>query len=166
MKAGRWVLSILAGTSLGIGGGILVRQGIKARRKRAGERERMTQLLRASLLKLSEVTGGSVSASEIYYFIWILERVCQRHKLDFPDFGFRVEDGLLFSTRLTRLLRIMLRDGRLRIEGNRLWPQEGSGGENLERLDPTLAAIIDETADQWLKDFPDEPLVRFGRLFR
>jgi hypothetical protein len=166
MKAGKWILSILAGTSLGIGGGVLVRQGLKARRRRAVNREWMIQLLRASLLKLSKVTGGSVSASEIYYFIWILERVCQRHKLAFPDFGFRVEEGLLFSTRLTRLLRIMLRDGRLRIEGNRLSPQEWEGSESLGRLNPTLAAIIDETADQWLKDFPDEPLVRFGRLFR
>ncbi|MCE5271036.1 hypothetical protein LLH00_07095 [bacterium] len=166
MKAGKWILSILAGTSVGIGGGLLVRQGIKAK-KRFGEKRRwMSQVLRASVLRLAEENGSSFSASEIYYFIWILERVCHRHKVAFPDFVFRVEDGMLFSPRLTRLLRIMLRDGRLRLEGDRLSPQEGAGGESLDRLDPTLAAIIDETAGQWLRDFPDEPLVRFGKLFR
>jgi len=166
MKAGKWILSILAGTSVGIGSGLLVRQGIKAK-KRYGEKRRwMGQVLRASVLRLAEVNGSSLSVSEIYYFIWILERICHRHDVAFPDFGFRVVDGLLYSPRLTRLLRIMLRDGRLRMVGDRLVPGQGAADESLDRLDPTLAAIIDETAGQWLHDFPEEPLVRFGKLFR
>jgi hypothetical protein len=161
------IITLLAGTSIGYGGSLLYRRS-RDRRKRLREQNAcMDQILRASLLKLAEVTGGKISVSEIYYFIWILERVSNRHRIEFPEFGFKVDKGLLFSSRLTGLLRQMLKDSRhLRLEGDKLIPSPGDAEEYLDCLNPGLAAVIEETTRQWMHDFPEEPLVRFGRLFR
>lgn len=166
MNLGKFLLSALAGVSLGYGGSLLYRRGRGGMKDRRARQRFSEQVLRASLLKLAEATKESIGASEIYYFIWILERICNRHRVEFPDFGFKVDKGLLYSRRLTGLLRGMLADGRLRLDGDRLVPTGGDPRESLDRLNPTLAAIIDETSRQWTHDFPDEPLVRFGRLFR
>ncbi|MEA1997267.1 MAG: hypothetical protein U9N45_06485 [Gemmatimonadota bacterium] len=146
----------------------------KKRRARLEEarlkRERMQTVVRLSLDRLSEVSGGRASASAVYYFIWVVERVCRRHKIPFHSFGFKVKQGMLTSARLTYILRRMIKEGSLRLEGDYLVP--AAGVPVMDRIDTDweftdpVADVINKTAEQWSSDTPDEHLVRFVKLFK
>jgi 2-hydroxychromene-2-carboxylate isomerase len=171
MKFGKLILSALAGGSLAMGGGMMLR----ARGKRLAEarktRDLLVRVVNLALRTLSEMRGGGrVSASEAYYFIWVTERVAARHGLDLPGFKFGVVDGALDSQRLTMILRKMLADREINILENHLEPVWDA---QMPVLEPKQAAIlekigmiIDEVAAQWDDDAADEQLVRFGKLFK
>ena len=77
MKLRNVLLLFLAGGSLAVGGGL-----IYARRVRA----LMEWIVYQSLRKLGDESGdGRVSASEIYFFIWAVEKADRRQ---LPDLSF------------------------------------------------------------------------------
>ncbi|MBW7996063.1 MAG: hypothetical protein FVQ81_05710 [Candidatus Glassbacteria bacterium] len=171
MKAGKFIISVLAGGSLALGG----RLALRARKKRLAEARRVRNLLvrivNLALRTLSEMRGGGkVSASEAYYFTWITERAAARHHIEMPSFKFGVRDGALASSRLTLILRRMLRDGVLKIEDSYLEPVWDAELPELDDKQQTVlekcGMIIDEVAAQWDDEAPEDRLVRFGKLFK
>ena len=161
---------MLAGGSLALGGGLVYKKRRKHVQALRSEREKMRRIVGLALQRLAARTEtGRVSASEVYFFIWVVERVAKRQEADFPSFDFTVKQGRLTSSRLTDILRKMLEEKSLSLEGNHLIPFQRidwAEQENaLEPLDKT-AMIIDETAAQWGTDFPEERLVRFSQLFK
>ena len=171
MKLGKIILSALAGGSLAMGGGIMIR----ARKKRLAEarktRNLLVRIVDLALRTLSEMReGGRVSASEAYYFIWVTGRVAHRHGIELPEFKFDVVDGSLDSARLTLILRRMISDGAVLLADNYLEPVWDAPLPVLESRQAALlekcGMIIDEVAAQWDDEAPEEPLVRFGKLFK
>ena len=171
MKIGRIILSALAGGSLAMGGGLMIR----ARKKHLAEarktRNLMVRIADLALRTLSEMRGGGrVSASEAYYFVWVTERVAARHGIGLPEFKFDVVDGALASPRLTLILRRMLADGEIKIADNLLVPVWDATQPELNSKQTALlekcGMIIDEVAAQWDDEAPEEQLVRFGKLFK
>ena len=162
MNVKNFILSFLASGSLVLGGGL-----IYARRVRA----LMEWIVYLSLRQLGDESGdGRVSASEIYFFIWAVEKVARRQNLRFPTFNFSARKGMLSSNRLTYILRRMIADGRLTVDGNNLIPAfqdeplltKRAQVEQLRKI----RIIIDEVSDQWSADASSDQLVRFGKLFR
>ncbi len=171
MNFGRLLFSVLAGGSLAMGGRLVVRAR-KSRLTRAiSARNLMVRVVSLSLRTLSELRGGGkVSASETYYFMFVVERVAARHGVEIPGFRFNARDGSLASSRLTIILRRMLGEGQLRMEENHLEPVWDAELPELEKRQKSVlekcGMIIDEVAAQWDADAPDEQLVRFGKLFK
>lgn len=170
MKIKNLLFSLLAGGSLALGGGLVY----KKRRKRVeavrSDREKMKRIVVLALERLAARSDkGRVSASEVYFFIWVVGRVANRQAVDFPSFDFTVKQGMLSSSKLTYILRRMLKEKRLSLDRNHLIPLQGMDQAESERvLKPLdkIAMIIEETATQWTKDFPEEQLVRFSQLFK
>ena len=165
------IVSALAGGSLAMGGGMMLR----VRKKRLAQarkiRNLMVRIVSLALRTLSEERGGGlVSASEAYYFIWVTERVAVRHGVDLPGFKFDVVDGALSSARLTLILRRMLADGEVRLVDSFLEPVWDARMPELDARQEALlekcGMIIDEVAAQWDDEAPEERLVRFGKLFK
>ncbi len=162
------LLYLLAGTTLGVGGGLLVRRSrpdLEATRRRL---KKMQALVHLSIERLSQATGKRVSASEAFFFIWVVERVCHRHQLKAPSFNFRVRQGMLASPKLTFVLRRMLSKGSLLLEGDFLLPGAPPvGPEELERFEswPEVVWVVEQTAREWIREVPEEPLVRFSKVF-
>jgi len=166
MNFKKFLFSMLAGGSLAVGGGWVYRRQ-RARReavRRLNERKRW--IIIQSITGLAGISSGRVPVQEAYFFIWVVERVCARHKIDCPEFGFKVKEGLLFSSQLTYILRKMIKEGALDLEGRHLLPGEDGSQPMLSKADREVLKVIRETVAQWKSDFPDEPLVRFGQLFR
>ena len=165
------LLSFLAGTSVALGSGLVY----KKRKARLAEARRNIKLLEKvvslALEKLSKISSGRVSVAEIYFFIWIMERVCTRQKTDFPSFNFKVKGGMLTSAKLTFILRRMIEQECLILEDSYLVPlapltdRAKDNGED-QKIPPGVSEIIEEIAAQWQMEFPEEPLVRFGQLFK
>ncbi|OGG02020.1 MAG: hypothetical protein A3F83_16725 [Candidatus Glassbacteria bacterium RIFCSPLOWO2_12_FULL_58_11] len=168
MRIKNIILSILAGGSLAVGGSLAYRRRKRRLEETRRDRERMRQIVALALLELAgENTEGRVSASEIYFFVWIVERVARRHELDIPSFNFEAKQGMLTSSKLTFVLRQMLNERLVRLDGNYLTPEPQLHSILAGReMDKETALIIEETVAQWRADFPDEPLVRFGQLFK
>ena len=171
MNFGRLLVSVLAGGSLALGGRLVVRAR-KARLARAiSARNLMVRVVSLALRTLSELRGGGkVSASEAYYFMFVVERVAIRHGVEMPEFKFNAREGSLASGRLTIILRRMLGEGQLRMEGSHLEPVWDAELPELDKRQLAMlekcGMIIDEVAAQWDADAPDEQLVRFGKLFK
>lgn len=162
MKLRNVLLSFLTSGSLVLGGGL-----IYARRVRA----LMEWIVYLSLRKLGDESGdGRVSASEIYFFIWAVEKVDRRQNLRFPTFNFSARKGMLSSNRLTYILRRMISDGRLTLDGNYLVPdfQDEPLLTNRVQVEQLrkIRIIIDEVSDQWNAEASENQLVRLGKLFR
>jgi hypothetical protein len=166
MNLKKTILFLLAGVSVGVGGGLIYR---KKRDRILLDRKMMPFILSLSMGRISRPSGLRVSASEIYFFIWVVERVCNRHEIYFPSLGFKVKQGMLASAKMTSILRRMIKEGLLTLEGNYLVlvkePSEPLPEEDRDAL-ARIAEIIEETAAQWNMDFPDEPLIRFSKLFK
>ena len=170
MRLKNVILSMLAGGSLALGGGLLYKKRKKHVLALRLEREKMGRIVGLALQRLAARSEkGRVSASEVYFFIWVVERVANRQEVDFPSFDFTVKKGTLISSRLTDILRNMMEEKSLRLEGNHLipfqrmdWAEKGNAPEPLGKT----AMIIEETAAQWGTDFPEERLVRFSQLFK
>jgi hypothetical protein len=76
---------------------------------------------------------------------------------------------MLKSSRLTNILRKMIKEHALNLEGNSLVPARGKiapRADEARESQGAIAEVLEETAAQWKMDFPDEPLVRFGKFFR
>ncbi|HUU27662.1 MAG TPA: hypothetical protein VM123_07610 [archaeon] len=162
MKLRSFLLALLDSGSLTLGGGL-----IYARRVRA----LMRRIVCLSLRRLGDESGdGQVSASEVYFFIWAVEKVARRQNLQFPTFNFSARKGMLASSRLTYILRRMIADGWLAIDGNYLIPDFQYEPQLPNRAQEEqllkIRVIIDEVADQWNEEASDNQLVRFGKLFR
>ena len=168
MRIKNLILAILAGGSLAVGGSLAYRRRKRRLEETRRDRERMRKMVALSLLELAgENTEGKISASEIYFFVWIVERVAHRHEIAIPTFNFTVKQGMLTSSKLTFLLRQMLNERLIRLDGNYLVPEPQLNSILAGRgMDEKTALIIEETVAQWRSDFPDEPLVRFGQLFK
>ena len=158
--------SVLAGGSLAVGGGWAYRQRRTRREAISLCNERKHWIIKESIVRLAKISSGRVPVQEAYFFIWVVERVCARHRINCPGFGFKVKEGLLFSSQLTYILRKMIKEGALNLEGHHLLPGEDGSQPLSAKADREVLKIIRETVAQWKSDFPDEPLVRFGQLFR
>ena len=170
MRLKNVILSLLAGGSLALGSGLVYKKRRKRVQALRSEREKMRRIVGLALRQLAARTGtGRVSASEVYFFIWVVERVANRQEADFPSFDFTAKQGMLISSKLTDILRKMLEEKSLRLEGNYIipfqWTDRAEQEKAPEPLDKT-AMIIEETAAQWSTDFPEERLVRFSQLFK
>ena len=131
----------------------------------------MERIVYLCLRRLADASGhGRVSTSGTFFFIWVVERVARRQPIEFPAFSFTVRKGRLASSRLTYILRRMIADGRLAVDGNYLLPafqyEPRLPDRSQEDQLLKIRVIIDEVADQWDKDAPDDQLVRFGKLFK
>lgn len=170
MRLKNVILSLLAGGSLALGGGLVYKKRRKSVQALRSQRERMRRIVGLAFERLAARSGkGRVSASEVYFFIWVVERAAKREETDFPSFDFTVRQGMLTSSKLTYILRRMLKEKQLRLEGNHLIPLQGTDRADREKFpeppDKTTL-IIEETAAQWTADLPQERLVRFGQLFK
>ena len=170
MKLKKLIISLLAGSSLALGSGLIYHKRKKQRHELRCHRDRMKEIVIKSLEQLArKQETGNISASEVYFFIWVVERVAKRQRIGFPSFNFSVRKGMLTSSKLTFILRRLMKDNQLRLEGNFLIPSTEislaapqNGYPHPGRID----TIIEETAAQWTRDFPDEHLVRFSKLFK
>ncbi len=171
MKFGKLFLSILAGGSLAVGGGLVIQTRKTRLDKARTARNLKVRVVSLALRTLSEMRGGGkVSASEAYYFIFVTGRVAARHGVEMPDFKFNARTGPLASRRLTFILRRMLVEEQLKIVKNYLEPvwdaQLPMLDESQQAVLEKCGMIIDEVAAQWDSDAPEEQLVRFGKLFK
>jgi hypothetical protein len=166
MRLRNVILSVLAGASLGIGGGYLYRKRRASKAEALRRRAVMERIVAASLIRLAAISNGKIPPAEVYFFVWVVERVSRRQGVECPDFNFEADKGLLFSPALNLILRRMIKAGSLRLDENHLVPQVAELEPCAAELGGDTAAIVGETAAQWIRDFPDEPLVRFGKLFR
>jgi|GEM_PF-3398947 hypothetical protein len=170
MKIKNLLFSLLAGGSLALGGGLVYKKRKKRVEAVRSDREKMKRIVVLALERLAALSEkGRVSASEVYFFIWVVGRVANRQAVDFPSFDFTVKRGMLISSKLTSILRKMLKEKSLRLDKNHLIPLQGMDQAESERvLKPLdkIAMIIEETAAQWTRDFPEEQLVRFSQLFK
>jgi hypothetical protein len=166
MNLKKTILFLLAGVSVGVGGGLIYK---KKQDRILRERKMIPFILSRSMGRISRLSKRRISVSEIYFFIWVVERVCNRHEIYFPRLGFKVKQGMLYSSKLTYVLRRMIKEGILALEGNYLAlvkePSEPLPEEDRDSL-ARITEIIEETAGQWNMDFPDEPLIRFSKLFK
>ncbi len=165
MKFKKILYSFLAGGSLALGGRWIYRHERVRREALRQRNQRMRRIIIESVTRLAKIYAEGISVQEVYFFIWIIERVCARHRIDFPGFGFKVKKGLLFSSLLTYILRRMIKEGTLKLEGEYLLPGENGSELPLDKTDRRVLKVIKETTAQWKSDFPEEPLVRFGQLF-
>ena len=157
------LLSLLVSSgSLALGGGLIYARLV---------RDLMRRIVCLSLRRLGEESAnGQVSAAEIYFFIWTVEKVARRHNLKFPTFNFSARKGMLASSRLTYILRRMIASGWIAVEGNNLVltlqnePQLADLAE--EALLLKICIVINEVAEQWNEKDSKSQLVRFGKLFR
>jgi hypothetical protein len=71
---------------------------------------------------------------------------------------------------MTYILRRMIADGRLAIDGNHLVPvfqyEPRLPDRDQEELLLKIVVIIDEVAEQWSLEAPEDHLVRFSKLFK
>jgi len=126
-------------------------------------------LVYLALERLAKTSGGRVSASEAFFFIWVVERVCKRHNIDFPSLNFKVKQGMLISANLIYILRKLIKEESLKLEGDYLIPVKPpikGLPEAARDLRRKIAGVIEETAAQWSMDIPNEQLVRFAQLFK
>jgi len=170
MKIRNILLSLLAGGSLALGSGLFYKKRRKCVQALRSEREKMRGVVGLALRQLAARSGtGRVGAAEIYFFIWVVERVAKRQAVDIPSFDFTVKQGMLTSSKLTNILRKMLEEKSLTLDGNYIIPFQWADPAEQEKIpqppDKT-AMIIEETAAQWTADFPEERLVRFSQLFK
>ena len=166
MNLKKILYSALAGGSLAMGGRWVYRRRrnrLKIKRRRS---QRMQWIIRESIARLGKISSGRVPVQQAYFFVWIVEKVCARHGIDCPAFDFQVKEGMLFSSELTGILRRMIKKGVLGLEGHHLLPAKDGSEPPSDETGRRVLQVIKETATQWKSDFPDEPLVRFGQLFR
>ncbi len=166
MNLKKILYSALAGGSLVIGGRLVYRRRLSRLKVLRQRRQRMRWIVLESIARLGEISSGSVPVQEAYFFIWVVEKVCTRHGIDCPTFDFKVSEGMLFSSKLTGILRRMIKDSVVDLEGDRLLSGKNGAEEQSGKTDRRVLKVINETVAQWKSDFPDEPLVRFGQLFR
>ena len=170
MRLKNILLSLLAGGSLALGGGLVYKKRKKRVEALRSEKEKRKCIVGQALERLAARSDkGRVSASEVYFFIWVVGRVANRQAVDFPSFDFAVKQGMLTSSKLTCILRKMLKEKSLRLDKNYLIPFQRINRAEREKIPEPLdktAMIIEETATQWTKDFPEEQLVRFSQLFK
>jgi len=168
MRSKKTIL-FLAGVSLGVGGSLIYkkrRSSVKETRRTLEKRESLVYL---ALERLAKTSGGRVSASEAFFFIWVVERVCKRHNIDFPSLNFKVKQGMLISANLIYILRKLIKEESLKLEGDYLIPVKPpikGLPEAARDLRRKIAGVIEETAAQWSMDIPNEQLVRFAQLFK
>jgi hypothetical protein len=155
-----------AGASLALGGRWIYGRRYSRRAKVRQLNRRMRWVIIASMTELAKISAGRVSVQEMYFFVWVVERVCVRHGIDSPGFGFEVKKGMLYSPLLTSILRKMIKDGTLRLEEKLLIIGKENPEPPLGKTERRILKVIEETSAQWKSDFPEEPLVRFGQLFR
>ncbi|MBN2288599.1 MAG: hypothetical protein JXQ83_04650 [Candidatus Glassbacteria bacterium] len=165
MKLKNMLYSLAAGGSLALGGRWLYRRERTRRESLRRSHQLRRRIVAESVARLAEISAGGAPVREVYFFIWIVERVCIRHGIDFPGFAFDARKGMLFSSKLTGMLRMMISDGVLKLEEDRLLPGEKTES-SLAEPDPRVLQVVEETVAQWKSDFPEERLVRFGQLFR
>ncbi|MFH1069336.1 MAG: hypothetical protein V1794_06900 [Candidatus Glassbacteria bacterium] len=171
MKFRNFLISILAGGSLALGGSLVYRARRKKLDQARGVRALMERIVYLCLRRLADgADDGRVSASGIYFFIWLVERVARRQEINFPTFNFSARKGTLTSSRLTYILRRMIADGRLAVDRNHLVPafqyEPRLPDRAQEELLLRIVVIIDEVAGQWSMEAPEDHLVRFGKLFK
>lgn len=170
MKIKNLLFSLLAGGSLALGGGLVYKKRRKSLEGQRSEREKMKLIVRLAIERLAARSGkGRVSAMEVYFFIWVVERVANREDRGFPSFDFTYRRGMLTSSKLTFILRRMLKEKIFSLNGNYLIPVQGINQDEREKVPEPLEKtemIIEETAAQWTEDFPEERLVRFGQFFK
>ena len=160
---------MLAGGSLAAGGKIIFDRTADNRRKVRAQAKMRSRIASLAVNRLSEIVDDGIPgapADQVYYFVWVVEKVSVKQGLEFPEFDFEVKDGLLFSEKLTRTLKSLITGGEVEIDGDRLVSRIADEGREADRFHiGEVARIIDEVVLQWKSDFPDEPLVRFGKLF-
>ena len=169
MKWSKLLVRILAGGSLAAGGKIVFDKTTDKRRRARARAKMRSRIASLAVNRISEIIDDGIPgapADQVYYFVWVVEKVSVKQEIDFPEFDFEVKDGLLFSEKLTKTLKGLISSGEIEIDGDRLVSRIADEGREADRFHiGDIARIIDELVLQWKSDFPDEPLVRFGKLF-